>query len=268
MHLQDRRILLTGASGGIGRALALALASRGAWLCLSGRDRDALARLKGEVEAHGGRAEIFAADLGADDGPERLAAHVLTAYPRLDVLINCAGTSHFGEFADTPAPVLSRLWQTNVLAPMRLVQALLPTMRAQGRGLIVNVGSIFGSIAFPCFTAYSSTKFALRGFSEALRRELNGSGIGVLYVAPRYTRTAINAGAVEAMAAAVKMPQDDPAAVAAQIVLAIERERAERYLGWPEKLFVRINAWFPRLVDRALRRQTEQMRPFALPRPT
>ena len=133
----------------------------------------------------------------------------------------------------------------------------------RGRGQIVNVGSIFGSIGFPCFASYSASKFALRGFSEALRRELAGTGVGVTYVAPRFTKTAFNRNVVARMANALKMNQDEPESVAASVIATIERNDRERYLGWPEKLFVRINSILPRLVDPSLIRQVDLMRPFA-----
>lgn len=264
MRLQESSILLTGASGGIGRAAALQLAARGARLWLSGRREDELQKLAAEIRAGGGRAEVLACDLNEPGAAGRLVERLMAAETRLDIVINCAGAMHFGSFESTPDATLERLWRTNVLAPMRLVQAALPVLRRGGSGLVVNVGSIFGSIAFPCFATYSATKFALRGFSEALRRETAGSGVEVLYFAPRYTRTALNSGAVSEMAQALAMNQDSPERVAAALVEAIEHNRKERYLGWPEKLFVRINAWFPRLVDRALRKQGEQMRPYAL----
>lgn len=264
MRIPQSCIVVTGATGGIGAAAARALAARGARLYVSGRKAVALDTLVGEIRAAGGTATALPADLDEPGAAQALVAAVLAREPQIDVLINCAGVLHFGTFEGTPDAQLQRLLATNLLLPMRLMQAVLPAMRRQGRGLVVNVGSIFGSIAFPCFAAYSATKFALRGLSEAVRRELSGSGVGVLYFAPRYTRTALNEGAVSRMAEAVAMNQDDPDRVAAALVSALERDLSERYLGWPEKLFVRINAWFPRLVDAALRRQTQQMLPYAL----
>jgi short-subunit dehydrogenase len=169
----------------------------------------------------------------------------------------------FRLFQDEDAAGIERLWRVNVIAPMVLARALLPQMLARKSGRIVNVGSIFGSIGFACFANYSANKFAVRGFSQALRRELDGTGVGVTYVAPRYTRTPINAGAVSRMAQALKMNMDDPEVVAANIVRAIEQDKDEHYIGFPESLFVRINAVLPRIVDGALRRQNAEMREYA-----
>lgn len=266
MNLEHRRILITGASGGIGRAVALELSRRGARLVLSGRRHAALAELSTEIGLSGGSAEVVLGDLLAPGGAEKIVADTLALGTRLDIVINCAGISHFGSFEHTPPERLDAIWRTNVLAPMRLIQAALPALRRQPGSLIVNVGSIFGSIGFPCFATYSATKFALRGFSEALRRELAGSKIDVLYFAPRFTQTALNSGPVEKMAAAIKMNQDSPETVALALAQAIESQAKERYLGWPERFFVRLNALFPRLVDGALIKQGQQMRLYALER--
>ena len=264
MKIQDRRCLLTGASGGIGRAVALELAAHRVKLVLSGRNLEALRTLSNEIGLNGGVAEVVQGDLLAPQGAERVVEQALLLDPQLDMVINCAGVSHFGTFENTPPELLESLLRTNVLAPMRLVQAALPALRRRDQALIVNVGSIFGSIGFPCFAAYSTTKFALRGWSEALRRELANSPVRVLYFAPRYTRTTLNTDRVARMAMAVKMNQDEPESVARALVAAIESNLCERYLGWPEKLFVRLNALFPRMVDGALVKQARQMRPYAV----
>ena len=137
---------------------------------------------------------------------------------------------------------------------MQMTREVLPAMLGQGCGRIVNIGSMFGSIGYPGFAAYSASKFALRGFSQALRRELSGTGIGVTYVAPRAVRTAFNPPAVHLMAERRIMHMDEPAWVASRIVRAIESERNEAYLGFPESLFARLNGVFPSLVDSALRK--------------
>jgi short-subunit dehydrogenase len=189
----------------------------------------------------------------------------------IDVLINNAGITDFENFADQDPEVIERIFALNLLAPLQLTRAILPELLERGSGRIVNLGSVFGAIAFPCFASYSASKFALRGFSEALRRELDGSGVGVTHVAPRAVKTGLNSPAVYRMAAAVKMHMDDPVDVAQQVVRAMESDRKDVYLGFPESLFVRVNALLPRLVDRALRKQHRVMQGFtrkpAAPKP-
>lgn len=263
MNLTGQRILLTGAGGGIGSELARCLATRGARLLLVDRDPARLEQQHSELQAQGAEVSVFACDFGLPGASQSLAEQVLTQCHGVDVLINCAGLASFGEFSQLDPVAMETLWRVNVLAPMQLTQALLPQMVARGSGRIVNVGSIFGSIAFAYFAAYSASKFAMRGFSEALRRELADSGVSVTYVAPRYTQTPFNTGPVARMAATVGMNSDTPAVVARHVARALERDAKDVYIGWPECLFVRINALLPRLVDAALRKQNAVTKPFA-----
>jgi len=260
MNLQGCRILLTGAGSGIGRSLAIALGGRGAKLALVGRNAARLAEVAHAIIHAGGHAIAVPEDLSI---PERHGALITSVNSRLggiDVLINNAGVSGFGEYAKEKPSEIDNLINTNVTAPLLLTQAVLPTMLLKGRGRIVNIGSILGSIGFPHFAAYSASKFALRGFSEALRRELAGSGVGVTYVAPRTTRTDFNSDALYKISANSGAAVDDPATVAAIIIDALVAERDEVYIGWPEKLAVRLNALLPRLVSAAIRKQVAATR--------
>jgi short-subunit dehydrogenase len=263
MNISGAKVLLTGASGGIGSAIARQLAVRGAEPILVGRNAVKLERLALELKERGAHATTLVANIGTADAAQSLIAEALRQGGGIDILINCAGVQNFGAFAAESAQDTATLLHINTVAPLVLANAVLPHMLTKGRGQIVNVGSIFGSIGFPYFATYCASKFALRGFSEALRRELTGTGVGVTYVAPRFTKTAFNGNAVKRMADALKMNQDDPQDVAASVIAAIEADGRDRYLGWPEKLFVRINALIPRLVDGSLKKQAAQMRPFA-----
>ncbi|WP_043765003.1 SDR family oxidoreductase [Algiphilus aromaticivorans] len=259
MKLEGSNILLTGATGGIGRELATQLAERGANLLLSARDTEALHSLAEELGALGALATVMPADLSSPDAGTRLGADCL-GHRTPDAVIHCAGAMQFGEFETSSPEAIATLWQINTLAVLQLTRALLPAMHVRGSGRFVFVGSVFGSLAFPMYALYSASKFALRGFSEALRRELDGSGIGVTYVAPRYTETALNQGGPERAAAALKIARDTPTAVARKIVAALERDRDRYSLGWAERFFMKLNALLPWLVDRALRGQTRQLR--------
>lgn len=255
-------ILVTGASSGIGRATAAALARPGVRFVLVARDPGRLSGAAREVAAAGASATVIAADLALPGAAEAVAEACLRAGAAPDLVVHAAGANDFSLFEDSDAGRDERIFRINVLAPMALTRALLPALRRRGSGRIVFVGSIFGSIAFPCFAVYSSTKFALRGFAEALRRELAGTGIGVTYVAPRGTRTPMTAS-FDAAADAAGMHLDDVSDVARRIADAAVRGRSERYLGFPESVFVRINALLPRLVDRALRSTRDALLPFA-----
>ena len=129
--------------------------------------------------------------------------------------------------------------------------------------MLLFVGSTFGAIGYPGFALPARPKFSLRGFAEALRRELADGPVRVLYLAPRATRTAMNASAVVEMNRALGVAMDPPQQVAAAIVQALRDESPERHLGWPEKFFARLNRLLPRVVDRALRGQLATIRRFA-----
>lgn len=263
MRLADAKILLTGASGGIGRALALALAEGGARLVVAGRQAGPLAEL---AARHPGRIVSVSADLTTREGRDAVEAAVDEA-GGVNVLVNAAGVNAFAFLEAQDEEAIAALVSLNATATMQLTARLLPRLRRAPAALVVNVGSTFGSIGYPGFAAYCASKFAIRGFSQALRRELADSRVKVLYLAPRATRTAMNDGPIVAMNAALRVAMDPPAEVAGQIVEAIEREREEVYLGWPERLFVRLNGLWPRLVDRSLRRQLPVIRRFARPDP-
>jgi short-subunit dehydrogenase len=142
-----------------------------------------------------------------------------------------------------------------VIAPIALARDFLPLMLRAKPARVVNIGSVFGDIPYPGFAAYSASKFALRGFSTALRREWAEAGIGVTYAAPRATRTEA-AAAFSALIEATKMTLDPPELVARQIWDAVERGDQSVYPRGAERVFVLIQRLFPRLVDRALAKQT------------
>lgn len=262
-RLDSRRVILTGAAGGMGRLLAKSLAECGASLALVDINREALEGVREEIVAAGGKAHAIAADLSTREGCDAVVSGAISAMGGIDALINLAGMMSFRAFEDEPPAHLETLMRVNLIAPMMLTREVLPHLLAEESGHIVNVGSIFGSIAFAYFASYSASKFGLRGFSEALRRELADSGVKVSYIAPRAVRTPINTGPIMRMNEATKTNMDEPEDVVRNIVAAIEAEKKDVYFGWPESLFVRINAILPRLVDKALAAQNRIARSFA-----
>ena len=147
---------------------------------------------------------------------------------------------------------------------MLLTQELLPLLQEQEDARVINIGSTFGSIGYPGFSAYCASKFGLRGFTEALRRELADTGTRVSYIAPRATRTALNTDTVVAMNDELGTAMDDPSQVANEVLAAIHGSaRTDKFIGWPEKIFVRINALLPAVVDSSLRKQLPIIRRFA-----
>ncbi|MET0091842.1 MAG: SDR family oxidoreductase [Candidatus Thiodiazotropha sp.] len=260
MKIEGQRILLTGAGGGIGSHLAGILAAKGARLALVDRNHQ-------NHERHPGLNDdpplILSVDLLDNQARNAAIDQAMSHLGGIDLMINNAGMMSFRPFHEEDPEILQRIVQLNTLVPMQLSHRALPYMLERGCGRIVNIGSTFGSIAFAWFAAYSTSKFGLRGFSEALRRELAHTGVGVTYVAPRAVKTKLNSSAIYQMAETVKMNMDEPEWVAARIVESIERERDDVYLGFPESLFVRINSLWPRLVDGAMKKQNLKMMAFA-----
>ncbi|MBN7798098.1 SDR family oxidoreductase [Parahaliea mediterranea] len=246
MDIAGKRILLTGATGGLGRALAVRLADRDVELVLVGRKRAALDEQLGALPA--GNHQSVLADIASVDGRRAVVDAVGGS---LDGLINCAGVNTFGLFADQCADDLERLLRVNVIAAVELIRDLLPVL-GQRKSLVVNVGSTFGTIGYPGYTAYCASKFALRGFTEALARELADSSVRVCYFAPRAIRTPMNDANIEAMNAELGNTMDTPERVADSLVKFLEQGRARRHVGWPERLFVTLNALLPGIVDGAL----------------
>lgn len=247
MQLKHARILLTGASGGLGQALARQLAAAGAKLLLAGREPDRLAELTHELGP--GHANVCT-DLTR---PEGIAATAGAAREfKINVLINNAGIGGFGLYDHQDWSDIDAVLATNLTAPMRLTHALLPWLQAQPQGAIVNIGSTFGSLPFAGFAAYSSAKAGLRGFSQALRRELADTQIAVIHLAPRAIATPLNNDAVNALNRALKNQCDAPETVAAKVVAALQRGDRETHIGFPERLFAWINGVAPGLIDRGL----------------
>jgi short-subunit dehydrogenase len=250
MKLQDKQVLLSGATGGIGWAIAERLAQAGAKLLLLGRNETKLNQLQ---QALPGEHRVVRADLNSTGG----RAEVLQRCQQtgLDVWVNAAGVLDFQLFDEQDGELVQQMLTTNLVSPILLAQSLLPLLRQRENSVIVNIGSIFGSIGHPGFAAYCASKFGLRGFTEALQRELADSGVRVLYLAPRATHTDLNSMAVTALNEALGNSVDSPHQVAQELMNLLAGSRNHHYMGWPERFFVRINGLFPGVVHQALVRK-------------
>ena len=260
MQLDQRVCLVTGATGGIGQALSQALAAAGARLLLSGRDASRLARLREQLP-DGCVIDAIAADQLEPADLARLAEGAQRS--GVNTLINLSGVNRLALFEDLDGAELATMVALNLTAPMHLTQLMLPQLKAVGNGLVVNVGSAFGSIGHPGYVAYCATKFGLRGFNEALRRELQDSDVQVLYVAPRATATDMNSTSADALNDSLGNRTDSPEWVASHIAAAIHKRSKTCFLGWPEKLFVKLNGLMPGLVDSSLVKKLPLVRQHA-----
>lgn len=219
MQLTGARVLVTGATGGIGNSIARALYERGARVLLTGRRQDALDELAASL---GDRAEVLVADLAERDAPRQLAEGA----GAVDVLVANAALPASGRVEHLDHDQIDRALDVNLRAPIQLTRALLPGMLERGRGHVLFVSSLSGKAASPRSGIYSATKFGLRGFAAGLREDVEPKGIGVTVVFPGFVRDAglfADSG--------VKLPPwvgtRTPEQVAAAVVRGIERERAE-----------------------------------------
>jgi len=266
MNLNGKRVLLTGAAGGIGQPLAFALAKKGAKLALVDRDQVRINALCEKINQLGGTAVAIVNDFQANEAAPNPAQAVVdlatSCLGGVDILINSAGILDFTLFEDQDMARISQMMHINAVVPIQLTRALLPKLLAQNGGQIVNIGSIFGSIGFPHYATYSASKFALHGFSQALRRELVDSDITVTYIAPRAIKTPMNDQVASKMLAATNTAMDEPRVVVAEIIKAIEADKHEHYIGQPESFFAWLNGFLPSIVNIGLKKQARIARQF------
>jgi short-subunit dehydrogenase len=244
LPLEGKTIAVTGAAGGLGAPLVRLLVECGA--AVLGIDQIACPSATTSLQV----------DLGDDATLSRLCARLAADPP--DILVNLAGVMNFGLHAAADPARIALVYRINLLVPALLAQAVAGPMRARGSGRIVNIGSMLGAIPYPWFAAYSSSKAGLAALSQALRRELADSNVQVTHVAPRAARTAFNSGEVDRFLKVMGMSADEPEAVARRIVDAICRGEDSVAIGRMERLYARINALAPRLIDAGLRRQIKR----------
>lgn len=259
MDLKGKTILLTGATGGIGRLVAQRLDTAGACVVLSCYLSDKLADLKAEL---GGNHVTVCADISSEQGRDAIVSACSEA-GGIDGIVNLAGILDFALFSRQEVGLLEKMIAINLTAPMLLTRLLLDELTSREEAVILNVGSIFGSIGHPGFTAYCATKAGLMRFTESLSRELADTPVRVAYIAPRATKTSLNDDRVNALNTELGNKSDAPELVADQIMAMLRDNSVLQYLGWPEKLFVRINALLPSLVGSALTKNLGQIKHYA-----
>jgi short-subunit dehydrogenase len=217
VSLVSGRVLVTGATGGIGHAIARAFAARGAQLILTGRRSEVLEPLAAEVSA-----QVVVCDLSQRDDVARLVREA----GDLDVLVANAALPATGMLTELTQEQIDRMLEVNLRAPVALARAIVPAMVARRRGHMVFISSLAGKAASPASSIYSATKFGLRGFALGLREDLRELGVGVSVVAPGFIRDAgmfADAGASLPRFVATRTPDN----VADGVIGAVERNRAE-----------------------------------------
>lgn len=249
MDWKNKRVILTGAAGGVGAITAQQLAAHGARLVLVDLNKAALYDIAKKIHAKGSEVHPLALNLAMPPACDQITRFTMQHLGGVDVLINNAGFMSFCAMEDETNERLEMICKVNITVPMQLSQHVLPYMQQQNAGHIINIGSIFGSIGQAYFAAYSASKFALRGFSEALSRELADTNICVSYLSSRTIKTTFNPTALYRMAEATDMNMDEPEIIAQEIIEIIQTKKKISHLGFPESLFARINSIFPSLID-------------------
>jgi len=259
---RDRVAIVTGASSGIGAQLARDLAARGMRVVLLARREDRLRALADEIVRAGGTALAVPCDVAERGQVDAAIARALEAHGRVDVLVNNAGYGRHVLFKDHDVADIERMLRTNVLGTVYAIKAVLPAMRRQGRGWIVNLSSVAGKLGQPDEAAYAASKFAVTGLSESLAYELGPLGLHVLAVYPALVRTEMFTPDVLArMPVSIQRRFLEPAEFTRHVLRALERGAYE--VTVPP--YVRV-AYLVRLLFPAFfRRQTARLRLPALP---
>lgn len=261
-----KTFVITGASTGIGEALAVAYAARHDNVVLASRDEVALARVAERCERAGGKALVVKTDVGDPDQCKRMIDQAVAAFGGIDVLVNNAGLTMWARFEEiTDLTLFERLMRVNYLGTVYSTHYALPHLKAS-RGLLVGVSSLTGKTGVPTRTAYGATKHAMQGFMDALRVELRGTGVDVLVVSPGFVRTDVRAKALG--------PDGKPLAESPReeserstmsleecthiIVRAIDRRQREVVMTTRAKLGMWLKLVAPGLVDRIAARAVRE----------
>jgi short-subunit dehydrogenase len=245
------RILITGASQGIGRALAELAAARGAKVLAAARTTEMLDELAAKARASGHTLETVQADVTSADGRRRMVEVAQEKFGGLDVLVNNAGIGATGHFADCAPDRLRKIMEVNFFGLAETTRAFLPVLKKGNKPAIVNISSIAGKRGIPARSEYSASKFAVQGLSEAMRAELAKDGIDVLIVSPGLTQTNFSKNMLEQKA---KIPMDHMRGmtseqVAAATLRAIARGKNETTLTFKGKLMCLVARFFPSVAD-------------------
>jgi short-subunit dehydrogenase len=257
----DSRILITGASQGIGKSLAELAAARGGRVLAVARSDGLLRDLAEQVRGQGGTLHIAQGDITSPQDRQKMVEAARQLFGGLDILVNNAGIGATGHFADVSSERLRKIMEVNFFGLTEMTRTFLPLLKAGTRPAIVNISSIAGKRGIPARSEYSASKFAVQGFSEALRAELAKDGIDVIVVCPGLTQTNFSQNMLEQKAL---LKYDHLRGMTAEQVAlatlrAIERGTHEVCLSFKGKLLVLVCRFFPRLADRIARRKVQSL---------
>jgi len=254
-------MVVTGASSGIGRALAELAARRGARVVLAARSQRVLDEIADSLERDGAEAVAVAADVSRDDDRRRMLDVAVERFGGLDILVNNAGVLATGHFADAGPDRLRNIMEVNFFAAAEMIRHAVPLLRRGNRPMIVNIASITGRRGIPARPEYSASKFALIGLSEAIRAELAKDAIDVLVVNPCLVNTALEKHTLESRA---RREWQDRRKIAPEVVAhatlrAIERGKHEITVGSGGRAMLLVNRLWPRLADYFMARYVRRL---------
>jgi short-subunit dehydrogenase len=254
--IRSLRGILTGASSGIGRALAAELVREGARLVVVARRTERLEQLARELAGAPGQLEILAGDVTSTEVRSAAIERAKTAFGGLDLVVNNAGIGAIGNFVEATPERLRQVMEVNFFAAAELTRLAVPLLKAGQRPIVVNVSSVLGHRGVPGCAEYCASKFALQGLSESLRAELVAIGIDVLIVSPARTQTEFFEQAISNEAKPwPKLRGTSSQRVARAIVRAIRKGKHEIVISAGGKLLVWTSRLFPRLMDWVLARR-------------
>ena len=252
MELANKTVVLTHAANTLGRALSKALAARGARLVLSGTDEQILSQLMAQIPSDQHR--LVVSDISTEPGRVSLSDACQQGDRGVDILINNPLRGGQGLFRATSQSAINTYLNAHLNAPILLIRALLPHLLKRDNSQIVNIGALTGNIGLPGFACDSAARFGLRGFSEALGRELSESPVKVIYFAHRGIKSG-DAPSAGQLGAALKRPLDSPENVSKALLRAMADDRPFTQMGWRERWWIKRNTLARKKMDQAFESQ-------------
>jgi short-subunit dehydrogenase len=247
VNFTNQVVLITGASAGIGRCLAIDFAKLGADVVGCGRNKDRLEQAQNELRAIGPSSRMIPCDVGDREQVQKMVAEVLNAFGRIDILINNAGIGMRKPFAETSLDTIEEIMRTNYLGMVYCTHAALPSMIAQGGGHIVNISSVAGKIGTVNLSGYCASKFAMNGFSESLYYESKPLGIHVSVICPGPVRTDFNRSFADIRPKSPAFLMLAPETVSRLVIRAVTRKKYEIVMPSSLALFCRAVGMAPGL---------------------